>query len=213
MPALRQVVRRLGRDRSGVALVEFAFSLPILLTLGLAGLETANLAIAHMRVSQMAMLVADNASRVRGKLDEADISDIFTGAELSANSLRNFKAQSKIFLTELEPNGQASPNTGQYIRWQCKWGDGAFTSSYGKPGDGKTNATLKDGLGPTGNKITSMSGTAVMFVEIAYNYQPLVTEALFGPKVIRYTSAFNVRERTDQFLYNPGSLSLCTQSS
>ncbi len=211
--ALRRIARSLRRDQSGVALVEFAYSVPILLALGLGGLETANLAIAHMRVSQMTMLVADNASRVRGTIDEADISDIFTGAELSAKTLRNFKAQSKIFLTDLEPNGQASPKTGQYIRWQCVWGDGSFTSSYGKTGDGKSDATLAAGLGPTGNKIMSMSGTAVMFVEIAYNYQPLVTDALFGPKVIRYTSAFNVRERTNQILQNVGSQSLCTQTS
>jgi len=64
-----------------------------------------------------------------------------------------------------------------------------------------------DGLGPTGTKIKSGSGTAVMFVEVAYTYQPLVSNSIFGTKVIRYTSAFNVRERTDQAMKNAGNLS------
>ena len=68
---------------------------------------------------------------------------------------------------------------------------------------------MRDGMGPgttAATKITSGTGTAVMFVEVAYTYQPLVTDALFGPKIIRYTSAFNVRERTDQAIKNAGHL-------
>lgn len=208
IPFLRAARRRLAtlrRDDSGLAIIEFAYSLPVLLILCMGGLEVANLALAHMRISQMAMLVADNASRVRTSIDEADINEVFTGAETSAGSMP-FKANGRIFLSDLEANGLASPNTGQYIRWQRCWGNGAFTSSYGVANDGKTNATMASGMGPTGNKISAGSATAVMFVEVAYNYQPLITNALFGAKVIRYTSAFNVRERTDQTVKNGGNL-------
>jgi len=191
-------------DQSGLALVEFAYSLPFLLLLSMSGLEVAHLAIAHMKISQIAMLVADNASRVRVSIDEADINEIFTGAELSAAGL-NFKANGKIFLSDLEPNGLTAPNEGQYIRWQRCYGTGSFTSSYGTTNSGKTDASLQ-GMGPTGNKIKSMTGTAVMFVEVAYTYQPLVSNTIFGPRTIRYTSAFNVRERTDQTIKNAGSL-------
>ena len=59
------VMRRLRRDERGVALIEFAISLPVLLILCMFGLEAANLALTHLRISQIAMLVADNASRVR----------------------------------------------------------------------------------------------------------------------------------------------------
>jgi Flp pilus assembly protein TadG len=213
MTSLPSVIRRLRTFReneSGLAVIEFAYSLPVLLVLGLGGLETANLAIAHMRISQVAMMVADNASRVRTSIDQADVNEIFTGAELTAASVKGFKANAKIYLSDLEPNGKASPNTGQYIRWQCSWGSGAFTSSYGATGNGQNDATLVAGIGPTGNKITSGSGTAVMFVEVAYTYQPLVSDSIFGSKVIRYTSAFNVRERTDQSIKNGSGLSLCT---
>lgn len=202
---LRRHGARLRKDQSGLAIIEFAYSLPVLLVMCMGGLEVANLAMAHMRVSQIAMLVADNASRVRTSIDEADINEIFTGAEASAGTL-NFKANGKIILSDLEPNGLASPNTGQYIRWQRCWGTGGFTSSYGVTDDGKTNSSMATGMGPTGNKITSGSGTAVMFVEVAYTYQPLISNSIFGSKTIRYTSAFNVRERTDQVIKNAGGL-------
>lgn len=206
---LLQIAERLRRDDRGLALIEFAFSLPVLVVLCMAGLECANLALAHLRVSQIAMLVADNAARVRASIDEADVNEIMTGADLSSTSLA-LKANGRIFLSDLEPNGKASPNTGQYIRWQRCWGDGTFTSSYGVAGNGQNDASMALGMGPgttAATKVTASSGTAVMFVEVAYTYQPLITNALFGNKVIRYSSAFNVRERTDQAIKNAGNLS------
>ncbi len=205
---LRLTLRRLRRDDRGLALIEFAFSLPVLLILCMCGLEAANLALAHLRISQIAMLVADNASRVRTSIDEADVNEIMIGANQSTQSLR-LQANGRIFLSDLEPNGLTGPNEGQYIRWQRCWGNGAFTSSYGVAGNGQTNASMKDGMGPgttAATKVKAMSGTAVMFVEVAYRYQPIVSNAIFGPKVIRYSSAFNVRERTDQAIKNAGNL-------
>jgi len=63
------MLRSLRRDSRGLALTEFAFAAPIFLTLVLAGLELTNLALAHLRVSQMAMTVADNAGRVTSGID------------------------------------------------------------------------------------------------------------------------------------------------
>lgn len=59
--SLRQ---QLKRDTSGVAFVEFAFTAPIVLAMGMLGTETAYFVITHMQVSQVAMKVAANASRV-----------------------------------------------------------------------------------------------------------------------------------------------------
>ena len=61
---VRNFARRLSGDTSGLALVEFAFAAPIVLGLGMLGTDTAFLVITHMQVSQIAMQVADNASRV-----------------------------------------------------------------------------------------------------------------------------------------------------
>ena len=63
-------------------------SLPVLVTLGLVGLETANLAMAHLRVSNIAMLTADNAARVRDSIDEANVIELLTGAKMTGDSIR-----------------------------------------------------------------------------------------------------------------------------
>jgi hypothetical protein len=200
LPLRLPLLARLRRDERGVALIEFAYALPLILALAFAGLETANLAAAHLKVSQMGMMVADNAGRVLTRIDEADINEVFDGARQIGESL-DFNAHGRIVLSSLQENKLASPKTGQMINWQrCT---GALTSvapAYGIEGKGKLDASLQ-GMGKTGNKIQSAPGTAVMFVEITYDYQPLLTGVIPGRR-IRYESAFNVRERTEHDITN-----------
>jgi hypothetical protein len=197
---------RLRRCQSGLAFTEFAFSLPILITLAFCGLEAANLAMAHLRISNIAMMTADNASRVRDAIDEANVIEIFTGAKMTGDNLR-FRDNGRIILSSIEPNtaGTSGASTGQWIRWQRCDGAGNFASAYGAQGKGQTDASLQN-VGTSGNTIAASSGTAVMVVEVVYNYQPIVSNRIFGPQQIRYQSAFNVRQRTNQALTNSNSL-------
>ena len=41
-----------------------------------------------------------------------------------------------------------------------------------------------------------------MFVEVVYDYDPMVFDMLIQPREIRYESAFNVRERTELGITN-----------
>lgn len=218
---MRRFARRLRDDR-GVALIEFAISIPVLLTIGLVGLEVASYALAHLRVSNIAVLTADNASRIRDKIDEADVKELFIGAMQAGEGIK-FEQNGRIILSALE---QQEGNTArQWIRWQRCDGDRTDKSSYGKPLD-KNGAAIVNGteafkadgtassnpsvetkqtmtaMGDAGNQIKAQAGTAVMVAEVVYKYQPIVSDKLLGPLEIRYLSAFNVRQRTDQVLYN-----------
>ena len=200
-------LRRLKKDSKGVALIEFAFSLPILLALTFGGLETANYALAHLRVSQIAMTVADNAGRVDTTIDESHIYEVFAGAELVGEAI-DFETNGRVVLSSLQPNNLSGSDEGQMINWQrCMGQLTATTPAYGVEDDGRTNSTLASGMGPAGNQITSADGTAVMFVEVTYTYQPVVANLNFlGAREIRYESAFNVRDRTNQDITNTQSL-------
>ncbi|WP_430428949.1 TadE/TadG family type IV pilus assembly protein [Parasphingorhabdus sp.] len=201
------ILKRLRDDTSGLALVEFAFTAPFLLTVGLGGMETANLAVSHMQISQIGMLVADNASRVRTSIDEADIREIFTGASLTGKSIE-FSENTRVILSNLEHNGLSGSDEGQWIRWQrCYGANTKYASSYGVEGDGRTNASLATGMGPTGKKITATTITAVNFVEVVFDYKPLISDRFFGDIVIRYESAFVVRERDDHAMNNSSNIS------
>lgn len=200
-------VRKLKEASDGIALTEFALALPVLLTLILGGLETANFALAHLRVSQIAMTVADNAGRVDTAIDEANIYEVFSGAELVGDAI-DFEQNGRLVLSSLEDNGRTGSTSGQMINWQRCMGQLSVAPAYGTEGTGRTNSSLRTGMGPTGNKITSQPGTAVMFVEVTYNYQPLVAERILGARQIRYESAFNVRERTNQNITNTQGLTV-----
>lgn len=198
-------LRRLRRDETGLAFIEFAFAGPIFVVLVCGGLEVANLVIAHMRVSHMAMTVADNAGRTTSGIDEANIYEVIAGAELIAEPL-GFEPNGRLVLSSLEPNGQSGSDAGQMIRWQRCWGDLDVDPAYGEEGDGEDDDSIVDGLGVTGRKIVAGQGTAVMFVEVTYVYQPLLAGEFITPPTIRYETAFNVRGRQNNAITNTQNL-------
>lgn len=194
------------RDTGGLALVEFAFAAPLLLTLILGGVEVANYALAHLRVSEIAVTVADNAGRVPTGIDESNIYEVFDGAATVGEAI-DFEANGRVILSSLEHNGQTGGMEGQVINWQRCWGSLGQGSLYGVEGIGENNADLENGMGPATNSITSIEGTAVMFAEVVYDYVPLVQFGVFEPGQIRYESAFNVRGRVANDISNAQNLS------
>lgn len=190
--------RKLARDCSGVALTEFALIAPIFLTLGLAGADTVNYVVVNMRVSQVALQIADNASRV-GEQDvlvdrrifESDVNDLLTGADRLADGLDLFD-NGRVIISSLEVNAE----DGQWIHWQRCEGDKVHDSQYGDEGDGETGTSFP-GMGPAGAEIKATPGNAVMFVEVSYNYQPITPISALEGKEINYTASFNVRDVRD----------------
>lgn len=75
-----------------------------------------------------------------------------------------------------------------------------YPSSYGVEGDGKaTNPGTFKGMGPKDAVVMAMPDEAVMFVEVSYEYQPLVSSAFVGmeAQTIHVHAAFNVRDDRD----------------
>lgn len=199
------------RDTSAVAFVEFAFTAPIVLAMGMLGTETANFVITHMQISQLAMQVADNVSRVgeqdvltARKVYESDINDSLIGAEKLGQAVRLFE-RGRVIISSLQRNADG----GQWIAWQRCRGAKVHQSSYGREGDGATGTSFP-GMGKPGNRITASAGTAVIFVEIAYDYESLTPFDIYDGQEITYTAAFNVRDSRDLTqLYNDGPRARC----
>lgn len=194
-------MRRLRNDSSGVAFVEFAYTLPVVLALAMGGLEVTNLALTHLRVNQVAQTAADNAARVRVQIDEADIDEIFAGVELEGRSI-DIARNGRVVISSLQDNEQPGPARGQMIGWQRCFGGRNVPPRYGRQNDGRTGASMRDGMGPPGRRITAQPGTAVMFVEVTYQYEPQLFAGFVDPREIRYETAFNVRERAELGITN-----------
>ena len=193
-------LRALRRDRSGVALTEFALALPLLLAAGLGGIETANLAVTTLRVNQVAMQIADNASRIgdtssleNRKIYESDINDLLLGSNIQAGASIDLYEHGRVIVSSLE----VVPDTDdqQYIHWQRCKGTKNHPSSYGAQGAGLASGL--PGMGPPGEEVMAQRGEAVIFVEVSYDYQPLVPGFFQTSRVISSTSAYTVRDSRD----------------
>ncbi|MBN2972036.1 pilus assembly protein [Roseomonas aeriglobus] len=196
----RPVLRRLFADRRAVALVEFAYVVPVFIVMSLTGAELTNFVTTRMRISQVALQIADNAARIGNgtqlqakTVSEADINDLLTGAGLQAGEL-DLYGRGRVIVTSLEP--AASPNTtAKYkIGWRRCRGSKVYTPLYTT---GLASPTFSDGLGPTGRKVTAPDNGATMFVEVAYDYRPLIKTGLFGDNQIVEFASMMVRDRRD----------------
>lgn len=214
MTPLRSVATRLGRDRSGIALTEFAFLLPVFITMALTGAELTNYITTKMRVSQMALQLADDAARMGSgsqlsakTVSETDINDLFAGAQVQSGEL-NLKTNGRVILTDLEPT--ANPNTaGTYkIGWQrCYGAKTTYVPLYTT--STKTGLT---GLGPTGRQVQVPVGNATMFVEVYYLYRPLVKTSLSPTTYfVEYASMLvrDTRDLTQIYNTNGDTVSSC----
>lgn len=195
---LRRISRGLQLDRSGVAMIEFAFAFPLVLTLGMLGAETTYLVITHMQVSQIAVQVADNTSRIgttnvlaARQIFERDVNEAFVGAERLGENI-DVLGKGRVIISSLQQNTDG----GQWVAWQRCRGAKVYTSGFGVEGDGDTGTDFP-GMGRAGREITAPPGDAVMFVEVAYDYDALTPFTIFDGREITYTAAFNVRDPRD----------------
>lgn len=195
----RQLLRDLRRSTSGVAMLEFALSLPLLLTAGLWGTETANLAVTQMQVNQLANQVADNASRIgdtsqlqNRKIYESDVNDLLYGADVQGGTRMGIFQHGRVIISSLEVNAGGK----QYIHWQRCKGAKVYNSSYGAEGAGSSGSGIT-GMGPAGEEVSAPTGGAVIFVEIAYDYQPLIGLTFSQNRKITSIASFMVRDSRD----------------
>jgi Flp pilus assembly pilin Flp len=203
--AARKVVRRLRRAQEGVAMVEFAYSLVVIVPLFMGGVELGNYVTTKMRVSQLALHVADNGSRIgidsllaKPRITEGQINDLLIGANLQSGDL-DLAAKGRVIISSVEPMDNPVTANRYRIRWQRCYGAKVWPSSYGGV---STNLTA---VGPAGEQVTAPTGGGVIFVEIAYTYEPLfVSSDLISNPNIRETAAMVVRDDRD-FTGNSGT--------
>lgn len=207
----RNLLRSLSDDRSGATIIEFAFAMPLLGVLAFYGMDIGYMSSVNTQVSQLALSVADNASRL-GQTDnsavdptilETDIDAVMYGA-IQQGQGYDFENNGKIILTSFERD----PATGkQYIHWQRCAGKLSRTSVYGN--DTNKNGltgTAFTGIGQPGHTVavpvTPSGGKpqAIMFVEVYYRYTPLLTGLFIKNSDVEFRQEAAVLVRDDRNL-------------
>ena len=222
-------LKQLGASQSGVAIIEFAYSMPVLMAMLCVGTELTNYATTVMRVNQIAIQVADNGARIGAgsplalkTITETDINDLIIGAQLQSGNMNILGTHTsigafgdtgrngRIIISSLEP--VAIPNTtNRYrINWQRCGGqmrNSQHPSSYGVQG-----ATNLIGMGPVGREVIATDASGTIFVEVAYFYQPLFFNKLSITEKYKITAiaSMPVREARNTTPVPNGTASTCT---
>ena len=212
LAAWRQLVTA---DSSGAVIIEFAFVMPLFLLLSMTALELVNLALANMRMSQIAMTAADNLSRAKTsvplglpRLREVDINDTLLGVDIQGGDLFDVLGEGRIIVSSL----QRTSTGRQTIAWQRCKGRLNVTSRYGaegatQPGSGTAGF---QGMGTGATRLRTEANSAIIFAEVIYDYDPIIGDWLLGTIRIRKEAAFYVRDDRDLVggpqgngMYNP----------
>jgi subtilisin family serine protease len=210
---------RLKRDASGLAMVEFAVSLPFFLGLTIGGVEIANYASVVMQLNQITLHTADSAARIGSNtpasnktISEAQIKDVFEGALREGDRIAvggshsyidpitgvpSIRGNTRIILSSFEEVIPFSALTPRYrIRWQrCSGTANFYTSNYGT----KSTSTSVTGIGPATRQVTPPPGGVIMFVELQYYFRPMIVNGFtrLTNHTISQVASMVVRENRD----------------
>jgi hypothetical protein len=200
--AFTNFTRRLLKSQRGAVIVEFAYTLPLFMLFAVTALEIVNLAVTNMRVSMIAMTVADNLSRAKQavplglpQLREVDINDALLGAGIQAGERMPLYPQGRIIVSSLQQNSSGR----QTIKWQRCKGVLNRTSAYGAQGATQPSSGTSgfQGMGTGSTRVRAEPNSAVIFAEVVYDYRPIFGDWVLGNIELRKEAAFYVRDDRD----------------
>ena len=200
LPRLARLLKRVARDERANSLIEFTLAAPIALYFGAFAIEAARRGMVQMKLSQIALNLADNVSRTGltsnlgvTQFRESDVVEAFNAARLQGEGIE-LTRRGRIILSSLQRDA-----TGNFIAWQRCVGMKNATSSYGTPGTSTVRRAevAPPGIGPADQKVQPYDvNSAVMFVELVYDLpRQFLDTRFFGDSTIRYTAAYMVRDR------------------
>ena len=204
---LRRSYREIRRNITGVAAIEFALALPVLMGLTLYGAEAANMAYTSQKIGDIATLTADSISRIRLSISNGDVSDALGGIKILGDSI-DLRNNGRIIVSSIAPVlDNSNTVTNQKLRWQRCSGALVKTSAFATTENSNIGV---DGMGPENRKIAATKGSELIFVEVYYTYRPLISDSFFDTPQMSAYAAMAVRERTANDILTNGTNSPCT---
>lgn len=154
-------LRRYSGAQHGLAALEFALFLPILLTLLLGGVEMARFVLVHMKTEKMAYSVADVISQY-DSVTSGDVDIIFNATTELMGRYDSFDSDGRVILTSVRKQAGVDD---QEVHWQCAGGGSASASS--RIGTVNGTAVLPGAF-------TLEDNDNVIVSEVFYRYTPVI---------------------------------------
>jgi Flp pilus assembly protein TadG len=191
-------IRRLRRDASGAAIVEFAFLFPVLLLLMFGTIEVTNYVYAHQKVQSAADNIL-NILNLQGEVSTTQLASMSKMLPEVAKPLVVGASDYKVIITAMQRDeGQ----NYAYVRWQYSHGGGSGGSHF-PPKGGHLSGDAIQGF-------TFAENDQVMVVEAYMKYQSLLPPVFmegFGIKDgFLYFKTSPARPRSGSFQFDPEGL-------
>jgi Flp pilus assembly protein TadG len=169
-PAERRLLRRFGKDRRGVAAVEFALIAPIMVLLYCGMAELCQAVIAERKADHVASAIGDLVSQTNA-VTTADLADIFSVGNTIMAPFPSATLQMRI--TSVTADNSGTPR----VDWSH--GSGSLTPF-------ATGAAISI-------PVTMTAGESIVMSESAYQYSSVLQYLL--PNVLNYNEAYYLRPR------------------
>jgi Flp pilus assembly protein TadG len=158
------LIRRFARQDTGMAAVEFALILPILVVLWLGGVEVTQGLSADRRLNNLASAIGDISARTK-ELRTTDIDSIF---DLSTGAMLPFPVTTlamRVTAVNIDEDGDAQ------VAWTRK--EGTLPS-------GVTNYSIGNGMNTVVPESLRVADSQIIMSEVYYRYTPAVGYVISG---------------------------------
>jgi Flp pilus assembly pilin Flp len=180
-------LRRFLRDERGVAAMEFAYALPILIIILMGCFEAGRFILLHQKLDRASASVADLVTQ-ESSLTAAMLDDFYLAAERQTMPFdlpgEGYVFVSSVSLTEVDEEPE--------VIWQC--GGGALTGQTSVIGTEGGDATMP-------STFPLVQGENTIVAEVLYSYEPFLFDGIFEPQVFRHTSY--TKPRLDDLVNKP----------
>jgi len=164
LQALR--LRRFGKDERGVAAIEFALVLPIMVLLLLGCFEVPRFVLIYQKIARTSSGVADLVAQADDPITSDQMTDVFSASKMMMQPY-DVAANGEVIVSSINnPTG----GTGVKITWQVRNGTVTTASKIGV--QGATPATLPAGLTPALDE-------ELLIAEVYFNYVPVFKTYIF----------------------------------
>ncbi len=189
-----RLVRAVRDNVAGVAAIEFAIILPVLMLILYGGYEGWRMVMAGQRMDHIAYSMSDLAARQVGTATEGDITNMLSGGLFVAKPF-NVQTEGRVILTAIDPG------TGRKILWQRCIGAASLTSKLGAEG-GNANMVGID-------RMPTSTDDFLYVTEVSFLYTPPLVGLIYGPITLKRIAVVPGRASNPSAISPGGPTSNC----